>query len=269
MAKRRVSRDEAAGIVGRIQNLTKRGHTNAEACKALGIAPATYYRYRKIAGVDIQPALRKDWNQIANVWQHPLLERLSPTEARNLRYNIADAVRGCFSVPAAIPDIDICAELCRLDKALKALLATYDSLGRDARGLVIDLRAANIRTPDFASTIEQLRSLEVEISLVADGLVKNVKERKKHRRLPNRSSRIRNLAAALATLFARHFGKQPLHIFDAYSDEPQPSSEFNLFVRSVFDHFLPELAVGPHALNAAMQQAAARIHYCDDKELPG
>ena len=231
MAKRRVSRDEAVGIVGRIQNLTKRGHTNAEACKALGISPATYYRYRKIAGVDIQPALRKDWNQVANVWQHPLLERMSPIEARNLRFNIADAVRGCFSMPAAISDIDICTELCRLDKALKALFATYDSLGRDARGLVIDLRAANIRTPDFASTIEQLRSLEVDIAHVAEGLAKNAKEGKKHRRLPYRSSRIRTLVTALATLYAQHVRKQPVHIFDAYSDEPQPSSEFNGVVR--------------------------------------
>lgn len=269
MTKRRLSPDEADDIVGRIQELTKQGRTVAGACKERGLAPATYYRYRKSTGAHIRPALNKDWKHIARDWRHPLLDQLPTHQARNFRYAVADAVRGCFGVAAAIRQSDMRDQLRELGEAITALLETYDGLGPDVHGLVDDIAGQSYTHPAFASTVHDLRHFAKEVSTLAQGLSETVEESGSASGGPDHDSRIDNLAVALATLYARHTGKLPVHTYDPYGVESLPSSEFNKLVFGVFDHFLPELQVGRHTLVTAMRHAAARIDYSDDTEAAG
>lgn len=269
MAKHRLSPDDAYDIVSRVQELTIQGRTVTEACRELGLAPATYYRYRKIAGTHLRPALRKDWSRIARDWRHPLLDQLPTHQARNFRYAVADAVRGCFSVPAPIRQSDMREQLRELGEAITALLETYDGLGSDVHGLVDDIAGQSYTHPAFASTVHDLRHFAKEVSTLAQGLSEMLEESGSASGGRDRDSRIDSLTVALATLYARHTGKQPVHTYDPYGVESLPSSEFNKLVFDVFDHFLPELQVGRHTLVTAMRHAAARIDYSEDSEVAG
>ena len=269
MAKRKLSPDDADDIVSRVQKLTMQGRTVAAACKELGLAPATYYRYRKSTGGHIRPAIRKDWSRKARDWQHPLLDQLPTHQARNFRYAVADAVRGCFSIPAPIRQADMRDQLRELGEAITALLETYDGLGPDVHGLVDDIAGRSYTHQAFASTVHDFRHFAKEVSTLARGLSETAKESGSASGGPDRDSRIDNLTVALATLYARYTGKLPVHTYDPYGVESLPSSEFNKLVFGVFDHFLPELQVGRHTLVAAMRHAAARIDYSDDTEAAG
>ncbi len=267
MAKRRKSPDEAREQVNRVQELTVQDRTVAEACREVGLAPATYYRYRKIAGTHIRPALRKNWTQIARDWRHPLLDQLSPLQARNLRYEVAQAVRARFGIPAPIRQAVLLKELRQLELAFIALIETYEGLGHEARGIVNDIAGRTDVHPSFASEVDELRHFANEVSTLVRGLSETVDENGSASGGPDHDSHIDSLTVALATLYARYTGKPPTHTYDPYSAGSLPSSDFNDFVFNIFDHFLTELQVGRHALATAMRHAAARIDYTDDIEM--
>ncbi len=259
MAKNRKSPGEARELVIGVQEPTMQDRTVANASREIGLAPAAYYRYRKIAGAHIGPALVKDWNRLARDWRAPLFDQLPSHEARKSRYAVADVVRSCFGVPAPNRKTDLLYQLRQLEQAFNSLIETYEGLRREARGIVDDIAGRNQTQPAFASAVYELRHFAHEVSTLANGLSETAGESGSASGGPDHDSRIDHLTVALATLYARHIGKPPVHTYNPYDDDPLPSSEFNKFAFSVFDHFLPELEVGRHTLTTAMRHAAARI----------
>ena len=264
MPSRNLSPSEVAGIVDRVLRLTAQCGSVKAACQEAGIAPATYYRYRKSVGGHVLPALRKDWYQLAREWECFVFGQLSPVEASHLRYEVANAVDRCFGLPSRARETDIRDQLRRLDKALCEVFSTYDDIGRDARGLVDEIHGSTGAQLSFASLVDRLRPLARQVTELAKGMEEIAEETGAARGGRDHDSRIDGLIVALATLYAWRIRKPPYHTI--CHDDGEPSSEFNIFVDDVFRHFLLELEVPPNALIEAMRHAAARIDYSDDVE---
>ncbi len=264
MPSRNLSRSEVAGIVERVLRLVAPCGSVKAACQEVGIAPATYYRYRKRVGGHVRPALRKDWNQLAREWECFIFGQLLPVDARHLRYEVAAAVGRCFGLPSHARETDIRDQLRRLDKALCEVFDTYDDIGRDARGLVDEIYGSIGTQASFASLMDRLQPLARQVAELAKGMEEIAEATGAARGGRDYDSRIGGLVVALATLYAWRIRKQPDHTISP--DDGEPSSEFNIFVDDVFKYFLPELEVPPNALIEAMRHAAARIDYSDDVE---
>ena len=231
----------------RVQRLAAQCGSVKTACQELGIAPATYYRYRKCVGGHVRPALRKDWNQLAREWECSIFGQLSPVDARHLRYDAAAAVGRCFGLPSHARETDIRDQLRRLDKALCEVFDTYDDIGRDARGLVDEIHGSTGTQPSFASLMDRLRPLARQVTELAKGMEEIAEETGAARGGRDYDSRIDGLVVALASLYARRIREPPCHTISP--DDGEPSSEFNIFVDDVFRYFLPELEVPEHVFD--------------------
>lgn len=262
MGHNRRSDTEKEELLERVEAKRHQGLSVAEACKAVNLSPATYYRWRNFYGLGIKPAIIKDWNELARSWECFIFGQVTPEIARDLRFDVARAVAGAFGVPSP-PRLTLQRDrLAKFRDQLKLAFSAYDELDRETAGFLEEIAERDGYRKPFSTLFERLRPFLEQIGELIKGLDEEAIAYGEALGGPDHDPRIQRLVVGLAVIYQNHVGKPPRHTTD--KETGGHLSEFNTFVEDVFEYFLGDQDLPPTAMREAMRHAAARLDWDDD-----
>ena len=238
------------------------GEQIKDICADLGIAPATYYRWKKKSLQAIAPAIRKDWAELAERWQCFILEMVEEAQTRRVRSDVADAVSRVFGVPPQDRSTTTRDEIRKFIGILSPPIEAFESLSSTARGLLEETFEPNQPNASAASLLYRLEAMLPALKELEQRLTEYAVEIGHSGGGRDQDQRIQILVTALADIFTRYLGVLPTHTTD--KERGQPMSWFNTFVEDVFEYFLPELRVPPAALREAMRDAVTLVDWSEN-----
>ena len=237
--------------------------TIVQACKAVGISPAIYYRHKQRE--QRFPALQRDWEELTATFQ-PILpeaaqERLSPAQRDDLCYAVGGAFRRVYSKPAPLWTARQRASGLRsFATQLSNLVRIYGNLPPDMRDHArtaarvagadddLELDEAMVLLKSVAGGFEHALQKLNDI----EGAVPRAKGGRKF------DSRPRQIAGQLASFFAMAVGEEPT----AWQNPGgTPGGAFNTFALGAFKHFLGSDMSDDYAVSEALRFVARHIDH--------